>query len=198
MSAQVAANVLWAVWYLTWIGAVIWSGKTKTQMKTDIAGLHRLISGIGAFMLFTPSAKTQLHPGHSLAQLALQRLWPVSGPRDYGLLFLTAAGFGFCWWARVHLGKMWSGFVTLKEDHRIVDTGPYGLVRHPIYSGVIWAALMTAFIRATPLAFLGAFLLGVGFSITARIEERFLRDQLDAQGYEAYRRRVGMLTPKLR
>ena len=108
---------------------------------------------------------------------------------------MTAAGFAFCWWARLHLGKLWSGFVTLKEGHYIVDTGPYGLVRHPIYTGVMFAALMTALLRATPLAFAGFALVVLGLSMIAKTEERFLSEQLGAEAYGSYKKRVPMLVP---
>lgn len=49
------------------------------------------------------------------------------------------AGFAFCWWARIHLGRLWSMRVTKKEGHHVVDTGPYGVVRHPIYTGILVA-----------------------------------------------------------
>ena len=45
---------------------------------------------------------------------------------------------------RIHLGRLWSGTITLKQDHRIIDSGPYGLVRHPIYTGLILSILATA------------------------------------------------------
>jgi protein-S-isoprenylcysteine O-methyltransferase Ste14 len=80
----------------------------------------------------------------------------------------------------------------------VVDTGPYGLVRHPIYSGIIFAALVTALLRASPLAFVGFALFAVGFAMTAAIEERFLRQQLGVDAYDAYSRRVPMLVPGLR
>ena len=88
--------------------------------------------------------------------------------------------------------------MTLKEGHHIVDTGPYGLVRHPIYAGVMFAALATALMSASPVALVGAALTAVGFSMTARIEEGFLRRELGADAYDAYARRVGMLVPRLK
>ena len=54
---------------------------------------------------------------------------------------------------RIHLGALWSGSITRKADHRIVDTGPYGVVRHPIYTGLIAAAIAMAAVKATPVAF---------------------------------------------
>ena len=162
-------------------------------MKTDMGGLHRFVSAIGVVLLFSPLGR--LAKFGPVFGVAVGRLWPHSAGLDWGFFLLTVCGFAFCWWARLHLGKLWSGFVTLKEDHRIVDTGPYALVRHPIYSGLMLAAFMTGFMRATPAAFLGAVLITVGFAMTARIEEGFLRTQLGPETYDAYRRRVGMLVP---
>jgi len=85
--------------------------------------------------------------------------------------------------------------VTTKADHHIVDTGPYRLVRHPIYTGAIFAALATAFIKASPAAFLGFALIALGFWMTARVEERFLRQELGPEAYDAYSRRTPMLIP---
>ena len=187
MPPETAAIVLWIVWYVTWLAAVIFSGRTKVQMGGDVAGWPRMLAGIGVVLLFWPRG----------AQPPVRPLWAEPDGMKWGLLGLTAAGFAFCWWARVHLGRLWSGFVTLKEDHRIVDTGPYGLVRHPIYTGVIFAGFVTALIKATPVALAGATLIAIGFWLTGRIEEGFLRAQLGPETYDAYRRRVPMLIPKL-
>lgn len=194
MSPQTAVAVLWVVWYATWILAVVFSRRTKVQMKTDAFGLHRLLAGLGAPLLFTPQVLAGRSIGEPLATLSA-RLWARNNGVDWTFFALTAGGFAFCWWARLHLGSLWSGFVTLKEDHRVVDTGPYALVRHPIYSGVIFSAAMTALIGATPLTLLGAGLVAVGFSMTARIEEGFLRRELGAAAYDGYSQRVGMLIP---
>ena len=105
------------------------------------------------------------------------------------------AGFLFCWWARVHLGQLWSGNITLKADHRVVDTGPYRLVRHPIYTGLILAALATALEKATVLGLSGVLLITFGFWLKARFEEGFLRAQLGAAAYDAYAARTPMLIP---
>jgi protein-S-isoprenylcysteine O-methyltransferase Ste14 len=197
MTAQVAANIAWGVWYSTWIAAVVFSAKTKTQMGADMFGLHRIAVGAGAFLLFIPAIPwTSAEPASEVARLR-QRLWDVDPRLDWSLFAAVILAFAFCWWARLHLGRLWSGFVTLKEGHHIVDTGPYGLVRHPIYSGLMVAALATAFMRASPAAFAGAVLLTVGFGITALIEERFLRTELGKEAYDAYSRKVGMLIPKV-
>jgi protein-S-isoprenylcysteine O-methyltransferase Ste14 len=91
---------------------------------------------------------------------------------------LCLAGFAFAWWARLHLGRLWSAFVTLKADHRIVDTGPYGIVRHPIYTGIILATLALAIVKGTAYAVAGALLVIVGFWIKA---PRGFRAQIGAE-----------------
>ncbi len=108
---------------------------------------------------------------------------------------LCIAGFAFAWWARLHLGKLWSAFVTRKTDHRIIDTGPYAIVRHPIYTGIILAMFAVAVLKGTIYTIAGAIIGAFGFWIKARLEERFLRQQLGAEAYDAYRRRVPMLIP---
>jgi protein-S-isoprenylcysteine O-methyltransferase Ste14 len=196
MTAETAANIVWPVGYVTWIAAVVWSAKTKSQMKTDIAGSNRWLAGVGCFLLFAPA-----HAGRSnlgIFDWFVRKYWLEPDWVAWSLLALIVAGFAFCWWARLHLGRLWSGFVTVKEDHRVVDTGPYGLVRHPIYAGVIFSAAMMTLLRATPASLLGFALFATGFAMTAAIEERFLREQLGAEAYDAYSRRVPMLMPMVR
>jgi protein-S-isoprenylcysteine O-methyltransferase Ste14 len=85
------------------------------------------------------------------------RIWHVGYNGAYLLAELTVAGTLFAW-SRIHLGRLWSGAITRKEGHRIVDTGPYGLVRHPIYTGLIAATLTTAAAQATLTAIVGLML----------------------------------------
>jgi protein-S-isoprenylcysteine O-methyltransferase Ste14 len=195
MPVEVAVNIVWALWYSTWITAVVFSARTKVQLQKGGPVWHRMAASIGVVWLFFPARSGGPVPGLELLGPATQRLWQEPAWAAWSLFGLAVTAFGFCWWARLHLGRLWSGFVTLKDGHAIVDSGPYGIVRHPIYSGVIVAALATAAIRASPLALLGALLIAVGFSMTARIEESFLRHQLGADAYDGYSRRVGMLIP---
>ena len=110
---------------------------------------------------------------------------------------LTLAGISFTWWARIHLGRFWSNAITRKEGHRVIDTGPYGLVRHPIYTGLIAAILATGVGVGTVTAMLGAVLISLGMALKARMEEGFLTKELGADAYGRYCRRVPMLVPLL-
>ena len=71
-------------------------------------------------------------------------------------------------------------------------------MRHPIYTGIIVASAATAALRATAGAWLGVALMTLGWYVKARLEERFLREQLGPDNYDAYARRVPMLIPFVR
>ena len=127
--------------------------------------------------------------------LPAPRWWDLGRAAAYGLVALTIPGLLFTWWARWHLGRLWSAEIIAKADHRIVESGPYALVRHPIYTGLLWAALCTDVLDAKPPAALSFAMLLAGFWIKARLEERFLQGLFERDAYAAYRRRVPMLLP---
>ena len=124
-------------------------------------------------------------------------IWEVGYYGAYALVAVTAAALLLTWWARIHLGRLWSSAITRKEEHRLVDTGPYGFVRHPIYTGLITALLATGATEATPTALLGAVIIALSLWLKARAEESFLAAELGFDAYESYRRRVPMLIPFL-
>src|SRR5262249_24181362 len=121
--------------------------------------------------------------------------WPVPDVAGTGLLALEAAAFAFAWWARIHLGRLWSAAITLREGHRIVDSGPYGRVRHPIYTGLIGASWSYALLAASPVGLAGAAVLTAQMAWKARREEAFLRAELGADAYDAYAAKTPMLIP---
>lgn len=185
MTPDFALNLLWIVWIASWIAAALWSDRAAKRPGVSSELLYRGVTLIGAFLLFSTS---RVRPGPF-------GLWIVSDAFAWALVWAAVVGFLFCWWARIHLGRLWSGWVTKKADHRIVDTGPYAVVRHPIYTGLILSVVATAAMKGTLLALGGAALMTLGFWIKARLEERFLREELGADAYDAYRRRVPMLVP---
>jgi protein-S-isoprenylcysteine O-methyltransferase Ste14 len=133
--------------------------------------------------------------GQTSQHLGVPRLWDVGRDGGSVLAFLTLPGFAFAWWARIHLGRLWSGSVTRKEGHRVVDTGPYAIVRHPIYTGLIWATLVSAVAVGTIVSVLGVGAMILGFWLKARLEERFLVQELGPHAYDTYCRSVPMLLP---
>ncbi|HUC16936.1 MAG TPA: isoprenylcysteine carboxylmethyltransferase family protein [Acetobacteraceae bacterium] len=171
----------WIVWVVSWIVAGFWSARTEKRATTGVELLHRAITILG-FLLIA------FHIGRPPA-------WPVGNAASWTLAFLAVAGFFFTWWARTHLGRFWSSAIVRKEGHQIIKTGPYALVRHPIYTGLILAILATAASRARPTSLAGAALATIGLWLKARTEERFLAKELGAEAYAEYRRRVPMLLP---
>lgn len=109
-------------------------------------------------------------------------------------LLLTIAGLLLVLWARAILGTNWSGSVTLKEDHELVERGPYGYVRHPIYSGVLLMFLGTAVVVGTLGGLLGFPFLLVSCWIKLRQEESLLLDYFGRE-YSDYMTRVKALVP---
>ena len=173
----------WIAWFVYWNIAGFWTNKTRST-ETHLQRLsHTIPLGLGLFLIFYRRSHPYLH-GVLLHHVA----WKVGG------LALVFAGMGFMVWARVHLGRYWSGYVTLKEGHRLIRTGPYGLVRHPIYTGFVTAALGSAMVAGTGDAFIGVVLVLIAFLLKIPREEKILRREF-ADEFEQFRRTVPRLIP---
>ena len=190
-------SLAWAAWYGTWLAAVLFSARTRVQHRADVRSPWRIFLGLGLWPMFVPASRWgDFLNGWAQPLTGLVKpLWTAPGVVTWVWFALVLTGFAFCWWARLHLGRLWSGFTTLKDGHRLIETGPYGIVRHPIYSGIVFSGLMTAALNANLLTALGVVSLAVGVTMIARIEERFLVEQLGADVYGPYARRVPMLAP---
>jgi len=199
LTPEQATSWAWLAWLISWMAAARWSWRPNRRAGLRAEVLHWLITVAGVVLLLSThrvsmGRQVSRFPGVDAGAL---QLWAVSDPLGWVLFALSTTGFAFCWWARIHLGKLWSGSVTVKAGHRVVDTGPFAMVRHPIYTGFIWAALFMAILRGTLINLAGVVMIVLGFWLKARLEERFLRAELGAEAYDAYARRVPMLVPRL-
>jgi protein-S-isoprenylcysteine O-methyltransferase Ste14 len=161
---------------------------------------------------------TQRHesPGSRAAHLlplliAAVLLW-IRGDADDGWLFqrfvarsltmfwigaaITAAGLGFSAWARVHLGRNWSATVSVKQDHELIRSGPYALVRHPIYTGMLLGFLGTALALGEWRGLLALLIVFAALWRKLRIEERFMSETF-GDTYRNYRAHTAALIPYL-
>ncbi len=187
MRPGLAVIVLWVGWLASWIAAAAWQKTTVKRVSAGAEIRYRLVLIIGALVLGIP-ARRYAGP---------LRLYRANWGGAWVCIGFIALGIVIAWWARIHLGSLWSGSITRKEDHRVVDTGPYRFVRHPIYTGLLVAVFATAAIKGTIPGFLGAIIITVGLWMKARTEEQWLREELGAEAYDSYRRRVPMLVPFL-
>ena len=123
-------------------------------------------------------------------------LWP-SGLWSFWVgAAITIAGLLFAVWARVYLGTNWSRSVTIKQDHELIATGPYAMVRHPIYTGILTGLLGTAIALSQVRGFLAFALFFVAFWLKLRMEEQWMRSQF-GETYVTYAHRTAALVPYL-
>ncbi len=168
----VAWGLFWVYWLISAAGAKQGS-RTRRSRPVEL-----LIVAVAALLLRTVRT-------HSLG---------VHDPvvRAIGVA-LFVAGLGLAVWARIHLGANWGMPMTQKDEPELVTSGPYRVVRHPIYSGMLLAMLGTAL--ATELYLLAVLaIMGTYFVYSARVEEEQMTAAFPAV-YPGYRARTKMLIP---
>ena len=176
---------LWLAWALYWLISAL--SNTATARRESLAS--RL-----SYVLPALVAAVLIGGRHFHWAWLDARLWPRSLAAYWIGVALLAAGLAFSVWARVHLGRNWSGLVTVKEGHELIRTGPYAYVRHPIYTGLIVAVLGTAIASGTVRAMLGVAIVVALFLYKLRIEEAFMRETFPDQ-YPGYAASVPRLIP---
>ncbi|MDD2657624.1 MAG: isoprenylcysteine carboxylmethyltransferase family protein [Candidatus Pacebacteria bacterium] len=154
--------VCWAIFLIVWI---ISSFSVKRAVQSHVRKnnyLYRLgaVVLIILFLLLPPT-------------FALATVDPAFGIIGVALAVL---GVGFALWARFYLGRNWGAPMTLREEHELLTTGPYRLVRHPIYTGVLVALSSAVIVQGILwLPVLGYFV--YYFIRSARIEERHMLER---------------------
>jgi hypothetical protein len=138
------ALLLWIVFSVYWTIASRNSAQTKSSEPILSTTFHQLMLSAALILL----------------------IWPVPGLTGWFLPqrfhFLVAAGaiiqaafILLAVWARRHLGSNWSAEVRIGVDHQLVRTGPYGFLRHPIYTAMLGMFLGTAIASSQYHALLG-------------------------------------------
>jgi protein-S-isoprenylcysteine O-methyltransferase Ste14 len=176
---------LWLAWALYWLIAAADTKTTEQRepLSSRIPYVTSLV--LGGILLAS----------HRLPWAWInERLWPRSLALYWTGMALLAGGLAFAVWARVHLGRNWSGAVTLKQGHELIRSGPYGVVRHPIYTGLLLGVVGTAITSGTVRAVLGLIVISAALIVKLRKEERLMRASFPAE-YERYRETVPALIP---
>lgn len=185
VSIQTCIDYTWLAVLIVWVLASVASKPTVRTQSSGSRLLH-IVLGIGGFVLVFDF---RLKWGPLDA-----RVLPATQALGYVGLALTIAGLLFAIWARFYLGTNWSASVTVKEGHELIRGGPYSIVRHPIYSGLLFALLGTAIAVVRIRCFIGLVLVAIAFKLKSLLEEDFMQQQFGAQ-YTSYKREVKALVP---
>ena len=168
----------WAAFWIGWLVAALSMKRGRVAWSRELR--IRALIVVGAILLIRVGAFRD----HALN----------SDPWRAALgIVLFVLGLGFAIWARVHIGRNWGTPMSQKDEPELVTSGPYRLVRHPIYSGILVAGLGTA-IALSWFWLVAVLLAGVYFVYSATVEERYMTEQFP-ETYPAYRRSTKMLVP---
>lgn len=182
---RILIEILWGTAGVVWFVGSLTAKRTARAQSSSSRLLHISIGALAFIVGFTkPFAFAPL----------TQPFVPDSPAVAYTGVLLTLAGVGLAIWARVFLGGNWSGTVTVKEHHSLVKNGPYAIVRHPIYSGLLLALLGTAVAFRELRILIAAGLALVMYAMKVNMEEKFMIEEFGAE-YQEYRRRVKALIP---
>jgi protein-S-isoprenylcysteine O-methyltransferase Ste14 len=178
----------WGVFLVYWlIGAL----KTRTTQKQESL-ISRfailLVETVGYVLVFRNSAGIGFL-GNRVVPRNL--VGPIVGSA------LTWLGIGLAIWARYHLAEYWSARVTIKEDHKLIRTGPYARLRHPIYTGLILATIGSAMVIDRWRCVLGVCLVVAGYCFKAKKEESMLTQQF-GDAFREHQKHTGFLVPHFR
>ena len=183
--AKIIISACWGVFIVVWLLAAIFTKRTVYH-ESGARRLRYLIPIVfGWFLVFR---------GYRLGPRFNIHLIPQTDAILGAAAILCLCGLGFCLWARAVLGRNWSGTVTLKENHELIVRGPYRLVRHPIYTGLLAMLIATALAQGHIAGMIGLVFVFVSFWIKLSSEEELMVNQFPDQ-YPAYRERVKRIIP---
>jgi protein-S-isoprenylcysteine O-methyltransferase len=109
---------------------------------------------------------------------------------------LTITGLAFALWARLFLGGNWDAFISLRLHHKLLRTGPYAVVRHPIYSGFMIALVGSILNFGHLRSFIAATIVILSWVYKSGLEEAFMRNHFGIE-YDQYCHNVKRFIPKV-
>jgi protein-S-isoprenylcysteine O-methyltransferase Ste14 len=177
-AVELVLAIGWAAFWIYWLAAAFSMKKGRIPWSRELG--VRAVIFVLVVLLFRTGA---FRHGHIT-------LDPWRGALG---LVLFALGLGFAIWARLHIGRNWGTPMSQKDEPELVTSGPYHLVRHPIYSGILLAGIGTA-VALSWLWLIPFGLAGIYFIYSALVEERYMTEQFP-DTYPTYRRSTKMLVP---
>lgn len=177
--------VLWLTWLAAWL---VLSRKVKAPVRreprsTRLMGLALLLAAL--LLLLPPDSAAPLLAGRFVPE-AEWTYWTGVGLIALGLLFAVQA--------LLLLARDRSAGERIGKGHALVTCGPYALVRHPIYAGLLLAFAGTVLARGEVRGLLAWVLAGVFLLGRVRLEERWMAQEF-GDAYRDYAKRVAALVP---
>ncbi len=173
---------LWLVMMVYWSVAAKKSAPVASSESAASRSRHQLLLNLGLLLAFVRFPFT----GYRWLPVS-PMIVPIGLAIQVGSMLLDV-------WAMRCLGRNWSGAVAIKVDHELVRTGPYRLVRHPIYTAMIGMYLGTAIVSGELHGLLAVLLCVIAYWRKTRMEERGLREAF-GQAYDDYARESWALIP---
>jgi protein-S-isoprenylcysteine O-methyltransferase Ste14 len=187
--------MLWffqAFFPVVWIAFIVYwrikAGNTKTTQRVEPPA-PQILRALTFLIVIVLLSTTRI----PLPWLYRQ-LWPSGLLSFYIGAVVTVAGLLFAVWARRHIASNWSSSVTIKQGHELITSGPYALVRHPIYTGILTGFLGTAIALSQVRGVIGFVLIFLSFWSKLHKEEEWMRSQF-GETYATYVHRTAALVP---
>lgn len=178
-------KIMWLSLALYWLFSSL---SVKKSIKKQ-SGWQRMAYTLCLLFAFTLLFQDYFKTGLLYKPILPQNpFWKISG------LILCAAGLLFALLARIWLGKNWSGRITIKENHELIQSGPYRITRNPIYTGFLIAFCGCSMTLGLLKGYLGILLLVPCLLLKISKEESFMQEVF-GEKWKSYRSKVKRLIP---
>jgi protein-S-isoprenylcysteine O-methyltransferase Ste14 len=178
---MIAAIVPWLIFSIYWEAAAKNAAAAASSESKLSRGIHVTLTNLAVLL--------------EVVQLpVLGRFLPVSSAAIAAGLAVSGIGLFIAIWSRRHLGRNWSGEISIKVEHQLIRSGPYRRLRHPIYTGILTIYAGTAIVTGTWLAILGLAIAAFAYARKIRLEEANLRVAFGPD-YDAYCHETWALVP---
>jgi len=175
--------ILWLLWWYPFFFRAPHGQKRESVTAAGATRLGLLLEVAGIFLVFL--LRTSPYPRTGLLLMT-------------GSLVLGVLGVVLMWTAIPHLGRQFRITAGLYHDHELVSTGPYAIVRHPIYAGLLAMMLSTGLLLTTwPWLAAGVAIYVTGTEIRVHTEERLLASRF-GERFESYKKATSAYVPFLR
>jgi protein-S-isoprenylcysteine O-methyltransferase Ste14 len=176
---------MWLAWWLYWRVSATNAKQTVRRESLASRAAYTVPLVLGVLLVAVPDI-----PSPWFAT----RILPAAVARYWIGVVIVFLGLAFAIWARRHIGTNWSATVTVKKDHVLVRSGPYGWVRHPIYTGLLAGILGSGIARGELRGAWALAICVIAFTIKLRLEERWMRQEFGAE-YARYSAEVPAIVP---